>query len=395
MTEDVYIEKIKEVKPHDNADRLEVARVRNWDCIVGKGEFKPGDLVIYIQPDAVIAEKIDPNSIYLTESPSMYEDYLSNRWADRVRSYLGNGNRVKTVNLRGKTSYGLIIKLEDAKDDLINNISYYNALKFGCEDETFNDAFNSWREDAKADWNDHFDELIELINERLDVLLGITHYVAPIPQDFNALREGLPIGVEKSDETNYQALTDEELHLGEEVLVTRKMDGSSGTIYYNPHTEEFGVYSRSLELKTECVNNYTVAMLPLKDAIFALGKHYNEPIALRGEVCGMGIQSKSINPNCKGTPTFFIYGVRFPENENETVRMGYWKSGRHFVDVVQQANELGFKNLKTVACLGNAVITKEQLQKWADAPAKDGEGVVVNGTSFSYKIRSAEYDAKM
>lgn len=356
---DAYIANVNFVKPHPNADRLEFAYIRNWQCVVGKGEIQKGDTVLFVQPDAFI--------------PATLDGGLTNTWADGVRAYLAGSKheRVKCAKLRGENSFGLIVTLDKLQGDWENNWAVLHPNGEPAPDIKEADVV------------------------LLAKVLGIEHYVAPIPQDLNAKSVGLPMGVEKSDEVNFQALDDDHLHLGETVLATRKMDGSSGTLYYNPNTDVLSVHSRSLNLKLECQNNYTNAMLPLADAIKALANFYGEPMAIRGEVCGNGINANKSNIDSSGPLGFYVYGVRFPENEDFRARMGFWKSGRHFTDVVAKAEELGYNNLKTVPLLGEHVITKELLTAWQNAPRKDGEGIVVNGETFSYKIRSAEYDEHM
>ena len=57
---DVKIVKI-EVLPHPNADKLELAQIGGeggYISIVGKGQFWPGDLAIYIPPDSVLPDNI-------------------------------------------------------------------------------------------------------------------------------------------------------------------------------------------------------------------------------------------------------------------------------------------------------------------------------------------------
>jgi len=77
------IERIVAVKPHPNADRLELATVLGWQCIVRKDEFKEGELVIFVPIDTI-----------LPEAP----------WTEFLKGKL----RVKTAKLRGEWSQGLV-----------------------------------------------------------------------------------------------------------------------------------------------------------------------------------------------------------------------------------------------------------------------------------------------
>lgn len=82
--------------------------------------------------------------------------------------------------------------------------------------------------------------------------LGVTKYEPPPPKDLSAKSSALPYGIFKTDETNYNGLR--KLPYGEDVRVTRKRDGSSTTFFYDIEDDNFGVTSRSLELKPECFN---------------------------------------------------------------------------------------------------------------------------------------------
>lgn len=86
----VEVVRIKEgdITPHDNADKLEIAKIKGWQCVVGKGQFKPGDLAVFIPIDSVL-----PTS--LVEELGL--------------THLKKGERVRTVKLRGIISQGLLL----------------------------------------------------------------------------------------------------------------------------------------------------------------------------------------------------------------------------------------------------------------------------------------------
>jgi RNA ligase (TIGR02306 family) len=50
----VHIEKIIELIPIPGADRVELAKILGWECVVKKGEFKVGDLCAYFEIDCVL-----------------------------------------------------------------------------------------------------------------------------------------------------------------------------------------------------------------------------------------------------------------------------------------------------------------------------------------------------
>lgn len=84
-----FVAKIEEIKPIEGADNIELSTIGGWNCVIKKGEYKPGDLVVVATTDAVI--------------PQALSDAIG------VTSYLRKGQRVRTVKLRGVYSECLII----------------------------------------------------------------------------------------------------------------------------------------------------------------------------------------------------------------------------------------------------------------------------------------------
>jgi len=86
-----YVARINEIKEIPGADNIEQAIVGGWSCIVQKGLYVAGGLVVVATTDAVI--------------PQDLSDVLN------VTNYLRKGQRVRTVKLRGVYSECLIIPL--------------------------------------------------------------------------------------------------------------------------------------------------------------------------------------------------------------------------------------------------------------------------------------------
>lgn len=83
------IKQIIDLQPHMNADSLELAIIEGWQCVVKKGDFQVGDLVVYIAIDTVL-----PNH------PAWAQFLEARNW------------RVRLIKLRGELSYGLILKTD-------------------------------------------------------------------------------------------------------------------------------------------------------------------------------------------------------------------------------------------------------------------------------------------
>lgn len=86
----VEVCKIENIEKHPNADRLSIATIKGWNCIVGLNNHKIGDLVIFCPPDSIIPD-------------DLIEKYNL--------EYLKNNGRVRTVKLRGYISQGLILDM--------------------------------------------------------------------------------------------------------------------------------------------------------------------------------------------------------------------------------------------------------------------------------------------
>lgn len=81
------IEYISDLRPHPNADSLELATVRGWQVCVKKGEFRAGGFCVYCEIDSVLPER--PEFEFL-----------------RDRKF-----RIKTIRLRGELSQGICFPL--------------------------------------------------------------------------------------------------------------------------------------------------------------------------------------------------------------------------------------------------------------------------------------------
>jgi len=87
-----YVAKIDVIENIPGADKIEQARIGGWNCIIQKGEYNVGDLVVVATTDAVIPQDLSDDM--------------------NVTNYLRRGQRVKTVKLRGVYSECLIIPLK-------------------------------------------------------------------------------------------------------------------------------------------------------------------------------------------------------------------------------------------------------------------------------------------
>jgi len=89
------IRQISEIRSIPNADNLELAIIDGWQAVVKKGEYKPGDTVIYCEIDSFLP--VRPEYEFLRNS------------CYRKLSDGKEGFRIKTIKLRGQISQGLVL----------------------------------------------------------------------------------------------------------------------------------------------------------------------------------------------------------------------------------------------------------------------------------------------
>lgn len=94
MRQLVTLETISEIKEHTNADALELAKVRGWQIVVKKGEFQPGDEVLYFEYDSFLPIS-DPRFSFLEPRGVRVLDGVT-------------GHVLGTARFRGEWSQGLL-----------------------------------------------------------------------------------------------------------------------------------------------------------------------------------------------------------------------------------------------------------------------------------------------
>lgn len=230
------VEVIKSLKNADNSDNLSIATIKNWECIVARGQFSEGEKVIFFEVDAFLPliEQFE----FLRKS-----SYRKFEGADSITH---EGFRIKTIRLRGNYSQGLVSKY----DDLLE-------------------------EDLPVGTN---------VAERL----GVIKY-EPQGKTLGTDAKGLfPSFIPKTSATLFQNLrTDSKTLDAMKVIITEKLDGTSVTFF--KHDGEFGVCSRNLELKDSPNLYWNMARK------YNIEEVLPDNTALQGEIFGVGIQGNPLN----------------------------------------------------------------------------------------------------
>lgn len=168
-----------ELFPHPNADKLELARIGTYQCVVQKDLYKTGDEVVFAPEKSVLTGK------------------LKEEWSKWLAG--PNHDRVKSVVMRGEYSCGIIIPQE-----LLTEL------------------------DLAA---------VE-VDQDISDKLGITKYIPPIPHELEGLV--VPIDSEKYSKHDCEqfGIYAKSLVDGERVIVTEKLHGSQAVYYINLTTGE-------------------------------------------------------------------------------------------------------------------------------------------------------------
>lgn len=223
------IRRIDELRPIAGADRIEVAVVGGWQCVVKKGEFAVGNLAVYCEIDSFLP--VRPEFEFLRKS--------SYRKMDDIEGF-----RLRTVKLRGQISQGLLLPT--------------SVL-----------------------------ETVGEVGTEVTEELGITKYEPPTPACLTGKVVGpFPSAIEKTEEERIQNLADEyPSYFGKSFFVSEKLDGTSFTAFLD---DEFGVCGRNWQYARDDSNSYwqIADRLDLQTKL----KGCNRRLAIQGELIGPGIQ---------------------------------------------------------------------------------------------------------
>lgn len=353
------IQRIREIRPIEGADSIELAIINSWQVVVAKNVgHKEGDLVVYCEIDSYLP--IEPEFEFLRKSsykkmPDGFE-----------------GFRLKTIKLRGQVSQGLILPLADS-------YAIYKRSTPNSDMQWF---------------------------EGLDVteMLNIVKYEPPVPAELNGKAKGyFPGFIRKTDEERVQNLTKEyeewKISSKHQFYSTEKLDGSSATFYVKDGV--FGVCSRNLELaepeefvpgtvmcedgverpKQENTFWKVAREMDIKNKLLATGLN----LCIQGELIGEGIQK---NPyKIKGHTVRFYNAFDIDKQERLNLR-----------DFMAIMTLMGFE---TVPILGIEFLlpdTIEELLQQAEGksvlnPNTEREGVVIRSmdTTISFKAISNKF----
>lgn len=374
------------IESHPNADAIEIAVVGGFNCIVKKGQFKDGDLAVYVPEASVLPQ-------WLLMRLGFWDELNSKGTLSGSK-----GNRVKAIKLRGVLSQGLLIdgpqKSTGAEDVSIAVLPAYSPFRVVTE-------------------------LTE--TECAAELLGITKYEPAVPVHM----AGKIAGGDLDAAINYDFENIKKclglFEPGEQVVITEKIHGTfvqiglipeviwrdkkwapklrsvfiSGGEYKQVVTSK-GQGAKGLLLDTEDVGNLYVGIgrggdfwNKLARIRMTVSLPADQPIFLCGEIFGPGVQDG------------FTYGATAPKLQVFDIYVGTRSNG-YFLDYGQVRQLCENFDLETVPLMYSGPFSDEILKFHTDGkthitgmsgkPENIREGVVVKAARES---RHSKYGRKI
>lgn len=315
-----YIVTIDEIKPIQNYDRVEHARVGGWWIIVRKGQFNVGDKALYIETDSLVP------------SDDKRFDFLESKHY-----------KVKTIKMCKVYSQGLLMPLSEfpeLKDKEVHEdvtkllgIKYYiaedNARKAKTNPNAkYNNMCARNKELAKKKW---WKWLMKRMWGR-KLLFVFFGRKKDNPKEF-------PTWIKKTDEDrieNCMYMLDDK----EPYVVTEKIDGTSTTVFIDltKRKPDFGVCSRNVRQMDMNAENFhskdaggnvyweMAIHYNMEDALKKIAKERNaERVVLQGETYGESLQANPYKIKGRDFAAFnlIIDGVRLGSLEARDILAKY------------------------------------------------------------------------
>ena len=238
------------VTPIEGADRIECIHVLGWKCVANKGQFKVGDLAVYMEVDSFLPiwDRFEflRNSCY------------------KKSELMGEGFRLKTQRFRGQISQGLVLPL---------SILPEGEYSIG-DDVTDILGIRKWEVEERVTTS--------------GTIIG-----------------GFPEGISKTNELRVQSYPEliDEFRKVEGYYITTKMDGTSVTMYMKDG--KFGVCGRNYEYANDgkCAMWAYAKEHKIEENLRLYGI---DNIAIQGEFCAPGIQKNRLKLT---KPEWYVFTI--------------------------------------------------------------------------------------
>ena len=250
------VQRIWKIEPIEGADRIELAHVLGWQCVVNKGQFQPMDLAVYFEVDSFL--------------PIREEFEFMRASSYKNSEILGEGFRLRTMKFRGQISQGLLLP-----------ISTFPVIS----------------------------EDVELGTD-VSELLGVRKWEIEERISTGGTMIGtLPYDILHTDETRVQA--EPELiraFAGLEYYISTKMDGSSHSVGIDENG--FHVTGHNYEYKDDGNSPFyeMVKAMSLREKMETFtAENGLKEFTVQGELCAPGIQKNRLRLT---KPAWYVFTVR-------------------------------------------------------------------------------------
>lgn len=289
----------------EGADKIVLAHVLGWKCVVGKDDFKVGDRVVYFEVDSVLPER------------APYEFLRDRCWVDNgaVRGF-----RIRTIKLRGQVSQGLLMPLS-----AIPELKNKRSAKPGLDVTALLDVVKYERPEPQQNPSTPKNALKKKTRMAVYRLIQKVFGWADIDYRF------FPSWVPQTDEVRLQSAPEllsavKTIDGGARYYITEKVDGMSGTaamnggVYYVMsrtlirHTSVPGIRGwllnfLGLDLKEENAWTNAFAKYGVEPRLREYYRLYGKNLAIQAEILGPSIQSNKYKLKENVLKVFYIYDV--------------------------------------------------------------------------------------
>lgn len=278
------VRKIADLQPIPNADRIEVATVDGWQCVVKKGEFKVGDLCIYIEIDSVL-----PNDI-------PYWSFMADRKF-----------RVKTIRLRKQISQGLCIPLkkDEAREYVPKELRPSPLGRLYVQEGS--DVTDELGIEKYLSPSERESDCVGTPKKKHNWFVKFMTRFSWYRKLTKTRSKSFPDWISKTDEERIQncpwVLTK---YADKPMYVTEKLDGQSATYWYKRKLfgGEFGICSRTVR-KFEWDGSNWSKVAKMYDIKKKLKSDFRN-IAIQGEIVGPKIQGNKLQ---RSELEFYVFNV--------------------------------------------------------------------------------------
>ena len=314
------IQIIRKIEPIEGADRIELAHVLGWQCVVNKGQFQPGDKAVYFEIDSFL--------------PIREEFEFMRHSSYKKTDLMGEGFRLKTQKFRGQISQGLLLPVTQFPEIPAN---------------------------------------IELDADVTEILHVRKWEIEEKVTTGGTIIGDLPHTIPHTDETRVQA--EPELiqeFTGLEYYISTKMDGSSHSIGMDENG--FHVTGHNFEYKDDGSSTFynLVNERGYKEIIQEFVKKNDlDTLVIQGELCAPGIQRNRLKLL---KPEWYVFTIR--ENGK---RVGL----NRMLEICDALNMTTVPIEETGMDLPSKYPTVEALLERADGEYPNGgkkEGIVIRPT---------------